>query len=103
MPVQRVAELTEAGLMRPRGQAVVDEARTSGAWTALDDVEKLVEPPDLAAALDADPEARRHWDAFPRSPRRAAPIWVGSARRPATREKRITELVERASRGLRSP
>ena len=69
---QRVAELTEAGLMLPRGQAVVDEARATGTWSLLDDVEALVEPTDLATALDAVPEVRRHWDGFPRSPRRAA-------------------------------
>jgi uncharacterized protein YdeI (YjbR/CyaY-like superfamily) len=100
---QRVAELTEAGLMLPRGQAVVDEARASGAWTLLDDIEDLVEPPDLAAALDADPEARQQWDAFPRSPRRAALVWLSGAKRPATREKRVAEIADRASRGLRTP
>jgi uncharacterized protein YdeI (YjbR/CyaY-like superfamily) len=100
---QRVAELTEAGLMLPRGQAVVDEARTSGAWALLDDIEDLVEPPDLVAALDADPEARRQWEAFPRSPRRAALVWLSGAKRPATREKRVAEIAERAARGLRTP
>ena len=100
---ERIAELTEAGLMLPRGRAVVDEARASGAWTLLDDIEDLVEPPDLAAALDADPEARRQWDAFPRSPKRAALVWLSGAKRPATREKRVAEITERASRGLRTP
>lgn len=100
---QRVAELEAAGLMLPRGQAVVDEARASGAWTLLDDVEDLVEPADLAAALDADPEARRRWDAFPRTPRRAALLWLSGAKRPATREKRVAEIADRASRGLRTP
>lgn len=100
---QRVAELEAAGLMLPRGQAVVDEARASGAWTLLDDAESLTEPPDLAAALDADPEARRRWDAFPRSPRRAALVWLGSATRPATRERRVAAIVDRAAQGLRTP
>lgn len=100
---QRVAELSEAGLMLPRGQAVVDEARASGAWSLLDDIEDLVEPADLAVALDTDAEARRQWDAFPRSPRRAALLWLSDAKRPATREKRVAEIVERASRGLRTP
>ncbi|MBB3328414.1 YdeI/OmpD-associated family protein [Microlunatus antarcticus] len=100
---QRVAELEAAGLMLPRGQAVVDEARSSGAWTLLDDAETLTEPPELAAALDTDPEARRQWDAFPRSPKRAALVWLGSAKRAATREKRVTEIVSRASQGLRTP
>ena len=55
----RVAELIEAGLMQPAGQAAIDQAKASGAWTALDDVENLVEPDDLRAALDASPAARR--------------------------------------------
>jgi uncharacterized protein YdeI (YjbR/CyaY-like superfamily) len=100
---QRVAELSAAGLMLPRGQAVVDEARASGAWSLLDDIEDLVEPPDLVAALDADPEARRQWDAFPRSPRRAALVWLAGAKRPATREKRVAEIAGRAAQGLRTP
>jgi uncharacterized protein YdeI (YjbR/CyaY-like superfamily) len=99
---QRVAELTEAGLMLPRGQAVVDEAKASGAWSLLDDIENLVEPDDLAAALDADPEARRQWDGFPRSARRASLVWLSSAKRTATREKRVAEIAGRAARGLRS-
>lgn len=100
---QRVAELTEAGLLLPRGQAVVDEARASGAWSLLDDVEDLVEPPELAVALDAVLQARRHWDSFPRSPRRTALLWLSSAKRPTTREKRVAEIVDRAARGLRTP
>ena len=98
---QRIAELTEAGLMLPRGRAVVDEAKASGAWTLLDDIEDLVEPPDLAAALDADPEARRQWDAFPRSPKRDALVWLSSAERTATREKRVAEIVGRAASARR--
>lgn len=100
---QRVAELIEADLMLPRGQQVVDAARAGGAWTLLDDIENFVEPPDLVEALDADPEARRQWDAFPRSPRRAALVWLSGAKRSATRQDRVAQIVERASRGLRSP
>ena len=100
---QRVAELTVAGLMLPRGQAVVDEARATGAWTLLDDIENLVEPDDLAAALDAVPDARRHWDAFPRTPRRTALVWLSGVKRAATREGRVAEIVDRASQGLRTP
>ena len=43
-------------------------------WTVLDDAEALIESPDLAAALDADPIARAHWDAFPPSARKFALI-----------------------------
>jgi uncharacterized protein YdeI (YjbR/CyaY-like superfamily) len=67
----------------------------------LDDVENLVEPAELAAALDAVPDARRNWDAFPRSTRRAMLEWIAAAKRPATLAKRIAESVEFAARNDR--
>jgi uncharacterized protein YdeI (YjbR/CyaY-like superfamily) len=61
----RVERLLAAGLMRPAGLALVGQARADGSLTALDTVEALCEPTGLAAALDADPPARRGWNAFP--------------------------------------
>lgn len=57
--------------MAPAGLATVEAARRDGSWTTLDAVEDLTEPDDLAPALTADAAARRHWDTFPRSTRRA--------------------------------
>ena len=74
--------------MAAPGRAMVELAKASGTWTALDDVENL-EPPELATALNAYPEARNNWDAFPRSTRQATLEWISNAKRPATREKRI--------------
>ncbi len=59
---ERVERLTAAGLMLPAGLAAIEEAKRNGTWTMLDDVENLVVPDDLAAALDAAPPARDHWD-----------------------------------------
>ena len=98
----RVAELIEAGLMQPAGQAAIDQAKESGAWTALDDIENLVEPADLCTALDANPAARQHWDAFPRSAKRSILVWVGDAKRVETRTKRILETVELAADNIRA-
>ena len=97
----RVAELEAAGRMAAPGRAAVEAAKASGTWTALDDVENLVEPPELKAALDATPKARTNWETFPRSTRRAALEWIAAAKRPATREKRISETVELAEQNLR--
>jgi uncharacterized protein YdeI (YjbR/CyaY-like superfamily) len=99
---ERVARLTAAGLMAPAGQAMVDLAKATGTWNALDDVEAGVEPPDLAAALDASPDARRHWDAFPESVRRGLLGWVFTAKRQETRAKRIAEIVDRAAENVRA-
>ena len=98
----RVAELEASGRMAAPGRAVVEAARASGTWTALDDVEDLVEPAELTAALDAVPESRVNWDTFPRSTRRATLEWIAAARRPATRERRVAETVELAARNLRA-
>jgi uncharacterized protein YdeI (YjbR/CyaY-like superfamily) len=99
---ERVARLTSAGLMAPAGQAMVDLARATGTWTALDDVEAGMEPDELAAALDAAPAARRHWDAFPPSARRMLLGWLVTARKPETRARRIGEIVMRAAENVRA-
>lgn len=98
----RVERLTAAGLMRPAGIAAVEAAKASGAWTALDDVENLVEPADLRAALDAVPDARAHWDGFTRSARRALLDWISTAKRDATRARRIERTVSEAAAGRRA-
>lgn len=99
---ERIARLTEAGLMRPAGLRVIEQAKANGAWSRLDDVENLVVPDDLAAAFDARPGSRAEWDGFPRSVRRGILEWIVQARRPDTRLKRITETAERAAGGERA-
>ena len=79
---ERVARLRAAGRMAPAGLAAIEAAEADGSWTALDDVEELVEPDELAAALDAEPRARAEWDAFPRSAKRGILEWIASAKRP---------------------
>jgi uncharacterized protein YdeI (YjbR/CyaY-like superfamily) len=95
---ERVARLTAAGLMLPAGLAAVEAAKRSGTWTMLDDVEALVVPDDLAAALDAHPPARGHWDAFAPSARRMLLGWIVAAKRPETRVRRIDEIATKAAR-----
>lgn len=97
----RVARLSAAGAIAPAGIAAIDTARANGTWDALNDVDQLIEPDDLRSGLDADPSARRHWDAFSASAKRLALEWVHLAKRPDTRARRIHETVEHAVRGER--
>jgi uncharacterized protein YdeI (YjbR/CyaY-like superfamily) len=99
---ERVARLTAAGLMLPAGLAVIEEAKQSGMWALLDDVEKLLVPDDLSEALSASPPARTNWDTFPPSTRRMLLQWVAEARRPETRAKRIADIAEKAARNERA-
>jgi uncharacterized protein YdeI (YjbR/CyaY-like superfamily) len=99
---QRVERLIAAGVMTPRGLAVVEQAQRDGSWVALDEVEQLLEPDDLRVALDADPTARTAWDGFPRSTRRAILEWVQAAKKPETRATRIATTVSEAHEGRRA-
>jgi uncharacterized protein YdeI (YjbR/CyaY-like superfamily) len=99
---RRIERLQAAGLMRPAGEAVVATAKRDGSWTALDAIEALEEPDDLRAALDADPAARRQWDGFPRSAKRAILAWIAAARRPRTRERRVAQTATLAAQGIRA-
>lgn len=99
---QRVERLVAQGRMHPAGLAVVAAARSSGHWDALDGVERLEEPEDLARALDGEPAARAEWDAFPRSTKRAILEWISSARTEETRQRRVAETVSEATVGRRA-
>jgi uncharacterized protein YdeI (YjbR/CyaY-like superfamily) len=97
----RIERLEAAGLMAEPGRAAVARARADGTWSALDAVEALEVPSDLAAALDALPPARANWDAFPRSVRRGALEQILNAKRPETRAKRVAEVARLAAEGVR--
>jgi uncharacterized protein YdeI (YjbR/CyaY-like superfamily) len=99
---ERVERLTAEGLMLPAGTAVVEAARRDGSWSKLDEVEDLLEPDDLRAALDADPEARAAWDAFPRSAKRGILEWIVQAKKPETRAVRVATTVSEAHEGRRA-
>jgi uncharacterized protein YdeI (YjbR/CyaY-like superfamily) len=99
---RRIERLTRDGLMTPAGLAAVETAKTNGAWNALDAVEDLVEPDDLRSALDAQPDARLHWDAFPPSTKRGILEWIGNAKRPQTRDRRVAETAQLAAQDIRA-
>ena len=100
---ERVARLIAAGQMTPAGLAVVEAARQSGTWAALDAVEALQLPDDLLAAFDAAPPvARTHFEAFPRSTKRGILEWIQNAKKPDTRAKRVAETVSLAVDNVRA-
>jgi uncharacterized protein YdeI (YjbR/CyaY-like superfamily) len=96
---ERVVRLTDQGLMTPAGRHVIEASHADGSWSLLDDVEALVVPPDLDAALAAEPPAPAGFDAWTPSRRKQYLWWVVSARRPTTRASRIAETVRLAAGG----
>lgn len=95
----RVERLVASGRMTAAGLAAVQRAQADGSWTALDAVESMVVPDDLAAAFGEHPQLRRQYDALSHSGRRQLLWWVVSAKREQTRARRVAELVRRSETG----
>ena len=53
----RAEKMIATGRMSPAGRAKIEAAKRDGSWSALDTIEALEIPPDLAAALSANPIA----------------------------------------------
>ncbi len=99
---ERVEKLIRAGLMTTAGLAKIQAAQEDGSWSALDAVEALQIPPDLARALAANPTAQSYFDAFPRSVKRAILEWISNAKKAETRARRIQETVRLAAQNIRA-
>ncbi len=90
---RRVAELEAQGRMTDAGRRSVEVAKANGWWMLYDSVEDLIEPNELAAALDANPTARSNWNALAPSLRKQLLWSVVSAAKPETKAKRIERIV----------
>jgi uncharacterized protein YdeI (YjbR/CyaY-like superfamily) len=99
---RRVERLMAEGRIAPAGIAAIEAAKADGSWTKLDASGSLTVPRDLARAMKAYPDARPHFDAFPPSARRVILEWIGSAKRPETRAKRVEETARLAQENVRA-
>lgn len=66
-----VEKARASGAMTPAGEAKIAAAQANGMWDFLNDVDALIDPPDLTEALAVSGTAA-FWAAQPRSIRRAA-------------------------------
>lgn len=97
--VDKVARLTAAGRMTDHGHAHVEAAKADGRWdkayrSATDEV-----PPDLMAAIDAEPKARAMFDVLTAQNRFALIFRLGQIRTEAGRRKKIADLAAMLARG----
>lgn len=91
---QYVKELEALGLIHPAGRAMIDLAKQTGTWTAMDDVENGVIPKDLKAAFKLHPVAFQNYQGFAPGYRKSYLSWLHQAKREATRIKRIEQIIE---------
>lgn len=97
----RVARLEAEGRMTDAGRAAIERAKADGSWTILDSVEALVVPDDLAVALDERAGARDRWQGMVPTTKRPYLLWIATAKRDDTRQRRVRESVELIRQGKR--
>ena len=98
---EKVARLIAEGRMTQAGLASIELAQLNGSWTLLDEATALVLPADLAQELQKSPAASHYFLGLSKSVRQNILQWVALAKRPATRQQRIAEIVEMAAQQLR--
>jgi uncharacterized protein YdeI (YjbR/CyaY-like superfamily) len=99
----RAARLISDGRMHPAGLAAMARSQAAGLWDALDHVDALLVPDDLAAALADQPTADAWFHAAAPSYRRNVLRWVAQAKTPPTRAKRIATICDHAALCRRVP
>lgn len=99
---QRVERMIAADNMHPAGLTKIEAAKADGSWSALDAIEALEIPPDLAEAFAAYPNAADNFEAFPRSVKRGILEWIATAKRAETRAKRVEETARLAAQNIRA-
>lgn len=91
---EKADALIAAGRMRPAGLREIELAKSDGRWdAAYAGQASMTVPPDLQAALDADPRAAEFFTGLDRA-NRFAVLWrIHDAKRAETRARRIERYV----------
>lgn len=97
-----IIELETQGLIQESGYNMIELAKKTGTWTAMDNVENGVIPRQLQFAFDKNPRAYKNYLGFSKSYRKGYLSWLNSAKREATREKRISEIIRLCEANIKS-
>ncbi len=100
--IDRVEKLKKAGLMHPAGLEAYKEAEEKH-YLIYDDRRDGIpkEPDDLVAALKKNEQALINFTNFTQSSRRMYIEWLNSAKKPETRIRRISKIVELAEKNVK--
>ena len=97
--VEKIAKLTEAGLMQPAGLAAFEKRTGERTGVYSFERENAALPPEYEERLRANSAAAEYFDARPPWYRRTATHWVTSAKREETRLRRLAQLIEDSAAG----
>jgi uncharacterized protein YdeI (YjbR/CyaY-like superfamily) len=97
---EKAEQLIESGRMRAAGLATIERARQNGNWdAAYDSATTATVPADLQAELDKNPEAAAFFATLNGTNRYAILFRIQTAKKVATRAKRIQQFIKMLARG----
>ncbi|PKA83885.1 uncharacterized protein YdeI (YjbR/CyaY-like superfamily) [Ulvibacter sp. MAR_2010_11] len=88
-----IPHLEAEGLIHDSGWETIKIAKDTGTWSAMDDIENLIIPPELKKAFKANPVAFKNYQNFAPGYRKSYLSWLFQAKRDETRAKRIKEII----------
>jgi len=100
--VERVAALEAEGRMQPAGREAF-AARSDDEGYSYEQRQEAVLAPELLAELQRDEAAWADYSSRPPGYRRTVAYWVMSAKREATRRRRLATLIESSAAGRKVP
>ena len=98
----RVQKLIQQGLMTQAGLEKIEIAKKNKSWDRLTEIEEdMLIPDDLAAAFSVNPTAMENYNNLAPSHKKHYLWWLKSAKRAATRQKRIQETIARLEANIK--
>lgn len=97
----RARKMVDAARMTDAGLKAIEKAKRSGEWDSKHEPPRIPSdgiPEELAEAFSKHPKAREGFESLAPSYRRKYAMWIASAKRPETRQRRTREAVEKLKR-----
>lgn len=100
---ERAAKLIASGKMQNAGLQSIEQAKESGLWSFMDDVDQLITPPDLSEELKKNDDSERFFQTINDSSKRFVLRWIKLAKTEKTRRNRIQRIAMLSAKGEKLP
>jgi uncharacterized protein YdeI (YjbR/CyaY-like superfamily) len=96
----RIENLINSGLMTKIGLAKIEAAKKNGQWEkTYQPISQIEMPPEFEDALGKNEQAKEFYDQLKPTFQKQFILWIITAKRPETKDKRIKESIELLENG----
>ncbi len=99
---EKIERLLLDGKIAKPGLQMIELAKNTGTWDALNEVEALIIPHDLMIELKQYTRALVNYQSFPPSVQRGILEWIFNAKKEETRQRRVKETARLAENNIRA-